>query len=103
MPYPPPVHWREGMLLTAQHMQAFGRHLEGRSSEGWLIGLPHSWGIARYEIDLPALENYSFHLRNRFPELGRHSSVRAFWLACFGEMPLAEAMAWLDRDGVVIP
>lgn len=46
---------------------------------------------------------HSFHLRNRFPELGRHSSVRAFWLACFGEMPLAEAMAWLDRDGVVIP
>ena len=47
--------------------------------------------------------NHSFHLRNRFPELGRHASRTAFWSACFRQMPLADAMAWLDRDGVIIP
>jgi hypothetical protein len=27
----------------------------------------------------------------------------SFWLACFGQMTLAEAMGWLDQDDVVIP
>ncbi len=46
---------------------------------------------------------YSFHLRSHFPELGRCASQTAFWLACFRRMSLADAMAWLDRDGVLIP
>ena len=46
---------------------------------------------------------YSFHLRSHFPELGRYASQTAFWLACFDRMSLADAMAWLDRDGVLIP
>jgi transposase-like protein len=46
---------------------------------------------------------HGFHLRNRFPELGRHADFASFWSACFEQMPLADAMAWLDRDGVVVP
>ena len=46
---------------------------------------------------------YSLHLRSHFPALGRCASPTAFWLTCFGRMSLADAMAWLDRDGVVIP
>ena len=47
--------------------------------------------------------HYSFHLRSQFSELGRYASQASFWLACFGRMSLADAMAVLDRDGVTIP
>lgn len=46
---------------------------------------------------------HGFHLRNRFPELGRHVSFSSFWSACLEQMSLADAMGWLDRDGVVVP
>lgn len=46
---------------------------------------------------------HSFHLRNHFPALGRHASIPSFWFACLEQMSLADAMAWLDFDGVVIP
>ena len=58
MQYPPPLFWDEGMLLTAQHMQALGRYVEGRNTELWLSGMPHAWGIAKLEIDPAALGNY---------------------------------------------
>lgn len=51
-------------------------------------------------------ERYSAHafaLRSRFAELGRHLSFPSFWRACLDQMTLAEAMGWLDRDGVAIP
>lgn len=47
--------------------------------------------------------DHGFHLRNRFPELGRHASVCSFWSACLKHMSLAEAMLWLECDGVLIP
>jgi transposase-like protein len=46
---------------------------------------------------------HAFHLRSRFPELGRHTSLRAFWSACFRRWSLAAAMALLDQDGVPVP
>lgn len=45
----------------------------------------------------------SFHLRSRFPALGRHDALASFWRACFRQMSLADAMAWLDREGVLVP
>ena len=48
-------------------------------------------------------ENFGFHLRSRFPELGRAPDWKAFWKDCLDRMPLSEAMAWLDRDGVLVP
>ncbi|MCO4883423.1 hypothetical protein L8949_41505, partial [Paraburkholderia caribensis] len=43
---------------------------------------------------------FSFHLCSRFAELGRSAGRNHFWLACLQRMPLCEAMAWLDRDGI---
>jgi hypothetical protein len=48
-------------------------------------------------------DQYRFHLRSRFQALGCHDSFTAFWSASFRQMSLATAMAWLDRDGAVIP
>jgi transposase-like protein len=47
-------------------------------------------------------ENFSFHLRSRFASLGRSVDFVTFWLTCFHLMPLCEAMAWLDHDGVAV-
>ena len=46
---------------------------------------------------------YRFHLCSHFPELGRCASQVSFWWVCLRRMSLADAMAVLDRDGVVIP
>jgi len=47
-------------------------------------------------------EQFSFKLRSRFPELGRAGDDwKAFWRAVLNQMPLCEAMAWLDLDLVV--
>ena len=48
-------------------------------------------------------QEHSFHLCSRFSELGRHLCFSSFWSACLRRMPLADAMGWLERDGVVIP
>ena len=41
---------------------------------------------------------FAFVLRGRFPELGRSGDGPGFWTACLAAMPLAEAMAWVDRE-----
>jgi hypothetical protein len=46
---------------------------------------------------------FDFFLRSRFAELGRAVDRPAFWLGCLQRMPLCEAMAWLDGDGVCVP
>jgi transposase len=46
---------------------------------------------------------FEFHLRSRFSELGRSVDITEFWLRCLQCMPLCEAMAWLDGDGVCVP
>ena len=46
---------------------------------------------------------HSLHLRSRFAALGRWVGVGPFWAACLERMRLGEAMAWLDRAGVVVP
>jgi transposase-like protein len=44
-------------------------------------------------------EQFMFHLRSRFPELGRiDEGWEAFWRNCLDQMPLCQAMAWLDRE-----
>jgi transposase-like protein len=48
-------------------------------------------------------ETFSFWLRSRFPELGRAVDGGEFWQLCWQIMPLSGAMAWLDREGVVVP
>jgi transposase-like protein len=46
---------------------------------------------------------HSFHLRSRFVDLGRAVNLPTFWDACFERLGLAEAMAWLEHQGVVVP
>jgi hypothetical protein len=41
---------------------------------------------------------FAFHLRARFPELGRASEFGAFWRLVFATLGLPRAMAWLDRE-----
>jgi hypothetical protein len=46
---------------------------------------------------------FQWFLRARFPELGRSVDFADFWCHCLQAMPLSQAMAWLDHDGVVVP
>jgi transposase-like protein len=46
---------------------------------------------------------HSLHLRSRFADLGRVLDFSTFWPACFAQMGLGEAMAWLEHDGVDVP
>ena len=41
---------------------------------------------------------FAFHLRTRFPDLGRTVDSTAFWCACLDQISLAAAMTWLDRE-----
>ena len=41
---------------------------------------------------------FAFHLRARFPELGRASEFCDFWRQVFATLGLPRAMAWLDRE-----
>ena len=44
---------------------------------------------------------FTFFLRSRFPEWGRGEEGPPFWRAVLDQMPLAEVMAWLDKDLIV--
>ena len=48
-------------------------------------------------------EMFGFWLRSRFPDLGRSADFAGFWQACLASMPLSQAMAWLDLEGVAVP
>ena len=41
---------------------------------------------------------FAFHLRVRFPELGRASEFCDFWRQVFSSLGLPRAMAWLDQE-----
>ncbi len=66
--------------------------------------LPSRHTIGRWWQRLKARwDSHSLHLRGRFADLGRGVGVSAFWSGCLERMRLCEAMAWLDRAGVVVP
>jgi hypothetical protein len=46
---------------------------------------------------------FALFLRMRFPELGRSVDFTDFWQNCLQTMPLSAAMAWLDREGIIVP
>jgi hypothetical protein len=48
-------------------------------------------------------EQLAFHLRSQWPEWGRAESWQEFWQFALTQEPLREVMAWLDRQGVVVP
>ncbi len=72
-------------------------------SGGPARGCRSSHGTAVAGLVADRSEAFGFWLRSRFPELGRAAEFAEFWRSCFGVMPLSQAMAWLDRDGVAVP
>lgn len=54
------------------------------------------WLQRRHEV-------FAFHLRSHWPEWGRLVQWSGFWQRCLQEQPLRESMAWLARQGVVVP
>ena len=95
---------RRQYLWKAQQA-VLARLLAGESirqvSRRWLPSrrtLSRWWQWLRGQFDV-----HAFHLRSRFPSLGRAADWKAFWVGCFERMRLCEAMSWLDRAGVVVP
>lgn len=89
----------------AVQQQALLMLLAGYSLHGVsLIAQPCRHTLRRWWQWLAARSgDFGFHLRSRFPELGRASDGHLFWRACLARMPLSDAMAWLDRNGVCVP
>lgn len=52
---------------------------------------------------LDCYSDYSFHLRNHFPWLGRQTEFTAFWTKCLASMPLSTAMRLLHEEGRFVP
>ncbi len=82
----------EWLLAGGTLRQAARRYSPSRRT----IGRWWQWLKARFE-------EQSFHLRSRFPELGRTVNWQGFWSSCLQRMRLCEAMVWLDREGVAVP
>jgi hypothetical protein len=52
---------------------------------------------------LDCFSDYSFHLRNHFLWLGRHTDFTAFWTKFFASMPLSMAMRIIHEAGRSVP
>ena len=69
------------------HMVSERARLDRRTVRRW-------WEWLREQTTL-----FSFHLRQRFPDLGRTGDDwKAFWRACLDLMPLRDVMELLDRS-----
>ena len=73
------------------HQASIQYELDRRTVRRW-------WGWLGERSD-----TFEMFLKARFPELGRTVDFRAFWQDCWKTMSLSQAMAWLDREGVVVP
>lgn len=47
--------------------------------------------------------NHANAVKNHFPDLGRHQEYTTFWLACFKQMSLADAMFYVQQGGGSVP
>lgn len=79
------------------------RLLNGRSQQHCArTDVPDRRTIGRWWHWLQACgQRFEFHLRSRFPELGRTAGFGDFWRQLFKSMGLAAAMAWLDQALIV--
>ena len=86
-------HW-----LVQQH--SLSDRLNGTPAEcGADDGAPAARSVSRWWWWLQDRgQVFAFHLRARFPELGRASEFGAFWRLVFATLGLPRAMAWLDRE-----
>ncbi len=58
------VHWYEGMFLRPQHFQAAQRYMHEMADRGVRWDQQYTWGLRAAEIDLDALANYRFVVRD---------------------------------------
>jgi len=81
------------MLLTKSSLRRCSQHcgLDRQTIRRWWSSLHER----HYEFGL--------FLRMRFPELGRSVDFTGFWQNCLQAMSLSQAMAWLDREGIIVP
>lgn len=56
------------------------------------------WTWLKAQSDL-----FAFHLKDRFPDLGRTADLPGFWLCGLSDHPLSSMMAFLDQEGVIVP
>lgn len=86
-------HW-----LVQQH--SLSDRLNGTPAEcGADDGAPAARSVSRWWWWLQDRgQVFAFHLRARFPELGRASEFGAFWRQVFATLGLPRAMAWLDQE-----
>lgn len=96
-----PRRWYDWMMQQAVILLL----LSGRS----LRGCTRQCGLDRHTMrrwwqGLQARhQKFAYFLRARFPELGRAVDFADFWRQCLQTMSLSRTMAWLDRDGVLVP
>jgi hypothetical protein len=86
-------HW-----LVQQH--SLSDRLNGTPAEcGADDGAPAARSVSRWWWWLQDRgQVFAFHLRARFPELGRASEFGAFWRQVFATLGLPRAMTWLDQE-----
>jgi hypothetical protein len=90
--------WKVQQAVLERLLAGASRHEVARACS------PHRRTVGRWWQWLKErFAEHSFHLRSRFADLGRAVSLPAFWRACFEHMALAEAMAWLEHEGVAVP
>jgi type VI secretion system protein ImpJ len=58
------VHWHEGMFLRPHHFQTAQRYIQYLSSLGEKWDLHYNWGLRSIELDLDALSNFRFVVRD---------------------------------------
>jgi hypothetical protein len=78
------------LLGGSRHQASRAAKVDRRTVGRWW-----DWLESRQEL-------FAFRLRSRFPDWGRVSGWKDFWLNCLNKLPLAEIMAWLDLE-VCVP
>jgi len=59
-----PVVWREGLLLSPQHLQQHQRFIEGFTGARVDAANPFAWGVKAYQLDKEALRAGELHLES---------------------------------------
>lgn len=66
------LFWHQGLFLQPQHLQLTTRYCESLNLPLKQYQQPYFWGVGHWQVDLGALENRSFHLKEgafMFPDM----------------------------------
>lgn len=85
---------------TALRLMIAGQSIHQVAKQTWLYYRTVGRWWQRLES---CFEQHALSLRCRFPDLGYSMGLKGFWSQCFSVMNLAQAMSWLDHEGVTVP